>query len=168
MDQNRTPHPGPGAAVTTRERRRPVQSFSLFAGAVFLLVGVLGFVPGVTADFGELTFAGPHSGALLFGVFAVSVLHNLVHLLFGVLGLLAARRTGTARGYLVVGGGVYLLLWVYGSAAGEHMAPNFVPFNIADNWLHLGLGVGMVLLGVAGTVSERARGEYPEPERVPE
>ncbi|HEX6340121.1 DUF4383 domain-containing protein [Umezawaea sp.] len=166
MDQNRTPHARVAAA--TRERRRPVQSFALFVGAVFLLVGVLGFVPGVTADFGEMTFAGPHSGALLFGVFAVSVLHNLVHLLFGVLGLLAARTRGPARAYLVVGGGVYLLLWVYGSAVGEHMAANVVPFNVADNWLHLGLGAGMVLLGVAGTAAERSRGQYPDPDRVPE
>jgi hypothetical protein len=164
MEQNRTPHSPPAGP---RARRRPVQSFATAVGAVFLVVGALGFVPGVTARFDELTFAGPHSGALLFGVFAVSVLHNLVHLAFGVLGLVAARKPATARGYLVVGGGVYLLLWVYGSAVGEHMAANFVPFNIADNWLHLGLGVGMALLGVAGTVAERARGEYPEDDRVP-
>ncbi len=168
MDQNPTPHAEPDTDEATGERRRLVQSFALFVGAVFLLVGVLGFVPGITANYGELTFAGPHSGALLFGVFAVSVLHNLVHLLFGVAGLLAARSAGTARGFLVVGGGVYLVLWVYGSATGEHMAPNFLPFNTADNWLHLGLGAGMVLLGIAGTVQERSRGEYPEPDRVPE
>jgi len=166
MNENRTTRSGDGASA--EERRRPVQSFALFVGSVFLLVGVLGFVPGVTSGFGEMTFAGPHSEALLFGVFAVSVLHNLVHLLFGLFGLLAAKRTATARGYLVVGGGVYLLLWVYGSAVGEHMAANVVPFNIADNWLHLGLGAGMILLGVAATVSERSKGEYPEPERVPE
>jgi hypothetical protein len=166
MDQNRTTRSGTAAAV--REHRRPVQSFALFVGAVFVLVGVLGFVPGITSNFGELTFAGPHSGALLFGLFAVSVLHNLVHLLFGVAGLLAAKAARTARGYLVVGGGVYLLLWVYGSAVGEHMAANFVPFNIADNWLHLGLGAGMIVLGVAGTAHERSKGEYPEPDRVPE
>jgi hypothetical protein len=164
MDQKRTPHSPPAAA---RARRRPVQSFAAAVGALFLVVGVLGFVPGITTDFGELAFAGPHSGALLFGVFAVSVLHNAVHLLFGALGLLAARTTGAARGYLVVGGGVYLLLWVYGSAVGEHLAANFVPFNIADNWLHLGLGAGMILLGVAGTVAERSRGEYPDDDRVP-
>jgi hypothetical protein len=162
MEQKRTPHSPPA-----RARRRPVQSFASAAGALFLVVGVLGFVPGITTDFGELAFAGPRSGALLFGVFAVSVLHNAVHLLFGVLGLLAARTTGAARGYLVVGGGAYLLLWVYGSAVGEHLAANFVPFNVPDNWLHLGLGLGMVLLGVAGTVAERSRGEYPEDDRVP-
>ena len=137
-------------------------------GAAFVVVGVLGFVPGITTNFGELRFAGPHSGALLFGVFGVSVLHNLVHLLFGVAGLVAARAAGTSRAYLVVGGGVYLLLWVYGSAVGEHLAANFMPFNTADNWLHLGLGLVMILLGVAGTAFERARGEYPSDDQVPD
>ncbi|WNV87426.1 DUF4383 domain-containing protein [Umezawaea sp. Da 62-37] len=170
MDQNRNRNPSTGTITAAVEHRprRPVQSFALFAGSLFLLVGVLGFIPGITSGFGDMTFAGPHSGALLFGLFAVSVLHNLVHLLFGVLGLLAARAAGTARGFLVVGGGVYLLLWVYGSAVGEHMAANVLPFNIADNWLHLWLGAGMILLGVAATVSERSKGEYPEPDRVPD
>ncbi len=49
---------------------------------VFLVVGVLGFVLGVTTNYDSMAFAGHESGALLFGVFAVSVLHNLVHLVF--------------------------------------------------------------------------------------
>jgi hypothetical protein len=63
---------------------------------------------------------------------------------------------------------VYLLLWVYGSAVGEHLAANFMPFNTADNWLHLGLGLGMILLGVVETAFERARGLYPSGDRVPD
>jgi hypothetical protein len=139
---------------------RPVQKAASAVGAVFLLVGVLGFVPGVTSHYGELGFAG-HSGALLFGLFAVSVLHNLVHLVFGAAGLLAARRTQLARAYLVVGGGFYVFLWVYGSAIGEHTGANFLPVNTADNWLHLGLGAGMILLGVVTTAVERARSDSP-------
>ncbi|GGM70905.1 membrane protein [Lentzea pudingi] len=130
------------------------------AGAAFLLVGVLGFIPGITTHYDELGLAG-HSGALLFGLFAVSVLHNLVHLLFGVVGLLAAKKAQSARAFLMVGGGVYVVLWVYGSAIGEHTAANFLPVNTADNWLHLGLGAGMILLGVATTAVERARSDSP-------
>ncbi|MDQ2586582.1 DUF4383 domain-containing protein [Saccharothrix yanglingensis] len=155
--------------TTSAERveadRRPVQVFALLVGAVFLVVGVLGFVPGVTAEYGELGFAGPHSHALLFGVFQVSVLHNLVHLLFGVAGLAASRARGTARLFLVAGGFVYLLLWVYGSIVGEDGGANFVPFNAADNLLHLGLGAGMVLLAVVATFVERSRGQYPDREQ---
>jgi len=53
----------------------------------FLLIGVLGFVPGVTSDYGAMEFAGHESGALLLGLFQVSILHNIVHLLYGVAGL---------------------------------------------------------------------------------
>uniref|UniRef100_UPI0031D0E39C DUF4383 domain-containing protein n=1 Tax=Saccharothrix mutabilis TaxID=33921 RepID=UPI0031D0E39C len=142
--------------TATRGVRRPVRTAALVVGVVFLVVGVLGFVPGVRQ--GDLAFAGPHTGALLFGVFAVSVLHNLVHLLFGVLGVVASRWAGAARTFLVAGGFVYLLLWVWGSVVHEG-GP--LPVNPADNWLHFALGAGMVLLGVATTAFERRRGQYP-------
>ena len=59
---------------------------------MFLLVGVLGFVPGITTDYDSMTFADHESGAELLGIFQVSVLHNIVHLLFGVGGLWAATQ----------------------------------------------------------------------------
>jgi hypothetical protein len=62
------------------------------SGAVFLAVGVLGFVPGITTHYDQLTFAGHHSDAALLGIFNVSVLHNLVHLAFGVAGIALARK----------------------------------------------------------------------------
>jgi hypothetical protein len=139
---------------------RPVHKAAAVVGAAFLLVGVLGFIPGITTHYDEMSFAG-HSGALLLGVFAVSVLHNLVHLLFGVLGLLSAKLPGTARLFLMAGGGLYVLLWVWGSAIGEHTRANFLPVNTADNWLHLGLGAGMILLGIAVTAAERRRSDSP-------
>ncbi|MFT7840410.1 DUF4383 domain-containing protein [Saccharothrix sp. BKS2] len=153
------------ATERTGTRRRPVQAIALLVGAVFLLVGVLGFIPGITAHFDHLGFAGTGSRAELFGLFQVSVLHNLVHLLFGVAGVLAARAAGASRAFLVVGGFVYLLLWVYGSAVDAAGGANFVPFNAADNLLHLGLGVGMVLLAVIATFAERSRGRYPGTEQ---
>ncbi len=135
--------------ATTRElKQSPVQVAAMLVGAVFLLVGILGFVPGITQNFGEMKFAGHESGAELLGIFQVSVLHNIVHLLFGVIGLAAARTSGAARTFLIGGGAVYLVLWVYGLAIGHTSDANFVPFNNADNWLHLGLGIGMVGAGV--------------------
>jgi hypothetical protein len=116
-------------------------------GAVFLLVGILGFIPGITASYSEMTFAGPQSDAHLFGIFEVSVLHNIVHLLFGVAGLAMGRRADTARNYLLGGGAIYLVLWIYGLIVDENSSANFVPVNTADNWLHLILGLGMVALG---------------------
>ena len=117
-------------------------------GAVFLLVGVLGFIPGITSNYDAMEFAGHESGAELFGVFQVSILHNLVHLALGIVGLAAARTARSARTFLAVGGLVYLALWIYGLVVDLGEDANFVPFNDADNWLHLGLGVGMLLLAL--------------------
>ncbi|BBY19692.1 DUF4383 domain-containing protein [Mycolicibacterium litorale] len=136
----------PKAAPTAG--KAPVQKAALAVGAVFLLVGILGFIPGITTDYDKLAFAGHHSGAMLFGIFAVSVLHNVVHLLFGVAGVALHGTFNGAKWYLIGGGLVYAALWVYGLVVGRHSPANFVPFNSADNWLHLGLAAGMLALGI--------------------
>ncbi|HJT95249.1 MAG TPA: DUF4383 domain-containing protein [Mycobacterium sp.] len=125
-----------------------VQKAAFAIGAAFLLVGILGFVPGITSDYDAMTFAGHESGAHLLGIFEVSILHNIVHLAFGVAGLVLARTFSGARGFLIGGGVIYLLLWLYGLVIDHESAANFVPVNNADNWLHFGLGAAMVLLGV--------------------
>jgi hypothetical protein len=127
--------------------RRPIQLAALVVGAVFLLVGVLGFIPGITTGFGGMTFAGHESEAMLLGLFQVSVLHNIVHLLFGVAGLAMARSVAGARNFLIYGGVIYAVLWIYGLVIDQSSAANFVPVNTADNWLHLVLAVGMIALG---------------------
>ncbi|WP_067860154.1 DUF4383 domain-containing protein [Nocardia shimofusensis] len=134
---------------TTRTNQwSPVRIAALVVGVVFLLVGILGFIPGITTNYDTLEWAGHHSEAKLLGVFEVSILHNLVHLAFGVAGVLAARAARAAAGYLVVGGIIYLALWLYGLVIDQDSSANFVPVNTADNWLHFVLGLGMVALGV--------------------
>jgi hypothetical protein len=134
-----------------RVGRTNVQKAALAFGIVFLLFGVLGFIPGATTRYGEMEFASADSGALLLGLFQVSILHNIVHLLFGVLGLVMARTASAARTYLVVGGIIYLVLFLYGLLVGQDSAANFVPLNPADDILHLLLGIGMLGLGLALT-----------------
>lgn len=129
---------------------RAVKMAATAVGAVFLLVGVLGFVPGVTTGYDQMELAGHESGAELIGVFQVSVLHNVVHLLFGVAGLALARSAASATAYLIGGGVIYLALAVYGAVVDHGSDANFVPVNSADDWLHLGLGIGMVGLGLLG------------------
>ena len=129
--------------------RTTIQTAALAVGAVFLLVGVLGFIPGITTNYETLGFAGHESEALLLGIFQVSILHNIVHLLFGVAGIVMARSAAQSRNYLIGGGAVYLVLWIYGLLIGKDTAANFVPVNTADDWLHFVLGVAMIGLGVA-------------------
>ena len=140
----------------TNPYRTRGQTTAMVVAGVFVLVGILGFIPGVTTNYDQLTFAGHESAALLLGVFAVSILHNLVHLAFGVVGFAMARSQTGARAYLIGGGAVYLVLWLYGLFVDRDSDLNFVPLNNADNWLHLGLGVGMIALGVVFGRPERA------------
>jgi Domain of unknown function (DUF4383) len=129
--------------------RAPMQTAALGVAAVFLLVGVLGLVPGVTTSYDAMQLSGSASGAMLLGLFQVSILHNLVHLLFGAAGIALARSIAGARHFLVRGGVIYLALWVYGLVVASEGAANFVPLNTADDWLHFVVGVAMVGAGVA-------------------
>ncbi|WP_309096112.1 DUF4383 domain-containing protein [Streptomyces sp.] len=131
----------------TRTARTPVQLAALLVGAVFLLVGILGFIPGITTDYDTMEFASHDSRAELLGIFQVSILHNLVHLAFGVAGLALSRSASGARTYLLAGGAIYLVLWLYGLLVGHDSDANFVPLNTADDWLHFVLGIGMIALG---------------------
>ena len=146
------------STTTTTRVPHPVRAAAMAVAVVFLLVGVLGFVPGITAHLDRISFAGPGSGAHLLGVFHVSVLHNLVHLLFGAAGLALARTVPTARSFLIGGGALYLVLWLYGLLVDKGSAANFAPFNTADDWLHLGLGAGMIALalGLKGNPNARS------------
>jgi hypothetical protein len=124
-----------------------VQGAALLIACVFLMVALLGFIPGVTTDYGLLQWAGHQPGAKLFGVFAVSGVHNVVHLAFGGVGLMLTRTYAAARAYLLGGGFAYLALWTAGIFIDESRA-NFGPVNGADHWLHFGLGAAMVVLGL--------------------
>lgn len=146
---------------TTRSNRTNEEKFAQSAaatvGVVFLLVGILGFIPGVTTNYDTLSFASHHSEAELLGIFQVSILHNIVHLLFGVAGLAAAQQVRHVVPYLLGGAAVYLLLTVYGVLIDQASDANFVPVNSADNWLHLVLGAGMGALGLVIQRQLRAR-----------
>ena len=73
-------------------RNRPIVQLAATAvAAIFILVAVLGFVPGITTDYSDLSLAGRESEAELVGLFQINVLHNIVHGLFGVIGLVLAR-----------------------------------------------------------------------------
>ena len=133
-------------------QRTLVQSVARLVGIVFLLVGIAGFIPGLTTNLYEgLEFAGNDGSAELLGIFQVSVLHNIVHGLFGLAGLALAATPSGARTYLIGGGAIYLALFAIGIIGGG----DWIPVNDADNWLHLLLGAGMIGLGVLTTRESR-------------
>ena len=132
--------------------RTPVQNVARLVGIVFLVVGIAGFIPGITTNlYDGLEFAGNDGNAELLGLFQVSILHNIVHGLFGIAGLALAATPGGARSFLVGGGAIYIVLWLLGILGGA----DWIPSSRADDWLHLVLGVGMIGLGVALTRENR-------------
>src|SRR5688572_10827752 len=132
--------------------RSPVQNMARLVGIVFLLVGVAGFIPGITTNlYDGLEFAGDDGNAEVLGLFQVSVLHNIVHGLFGIAGLALAATASGARTYLIGGGAIYVALVLLGIVGGG----DWIPVNSADNWLHLLLGAGMIGLGVLTTRESR-------------
>ena len=129
-----------------------VQNAARLVGIVFLLVGIAGFIPGLTTNlYDGLEFAGTDGTAELLGIFQVSVLHNIVHGLFGLAGLALAATPSGARTYLIGGGAIYLALFAIGIIGGG----DWIPVDDADNWLHLLLGAGMIGLGVLTTRESR-------------
>ncbi len=113
------------------------RTVALVVGIVFVLVGILGFVPALVP------------GGALLGIFAVNTLHSIVHLLIGVLGI-AAAMTGWPRLYNRVFGIVYFALAILGFIPA--LVPNgallgLVSINLSDNFLHLVIGAVLIIVG---------------------
>jgi hypothetical protein len=124
-----------------------VQRVAQLFGVVFLLVGVLGFVAtGMNMD------ANMDTAPKLLGLFPVNALHNIVHLLFGVWALVAARTVAGATQFAKVGGAIYLVLAILGFVAPTTFG--LIPIGGNDIWLHAVIGI--VLLYVGLTAGKRA------------
>ena len=123
--------------------RTLAQNIALLFGVVFLVVGILGFIPGITTNYDDMSFAGSDSDAELLGIFQVSVLHNIAHLLFGV-GILLARTHEGARTYLLGGALIYTVLFIYGLFVTGDDDANFIPMNTADDVLHFVLAIAFI------------------------
>jgi hypothetical protein len=132
--------------------------FAMIMGVVFLAVGVLGFVPGVNrmivGDHPNLTVEGPGHGFLL-GLFHVNVLHNLVHILFGIMGILMARRLDSAIMYARIVAVAYALLTIMGLVPAANMNHTFglVPIHGNNVWLHALIAIAATYYGFVKTTA---------------
>jgi len=110
-----------------------VQRFAQVFGAIYLVVGVIGFIPPLlAAKTAESNFTG-----LLIGLFLVTWLHSLAHLLIGVAGLATYRNHATASAYALTIGVAYAVLFVLGLIVGPTFLGGLLPLNGWDNLLHI-------------------------------
>ena len=126
------------------------RTFARIWGALFLIVGAAGFIPGLTdMDHSHPDVTLEAGLGLELGLFPVNMLHNIVHLLFGVWGLLAGGSLGAARNYARSVAVIYGLFTVMGliSAAKLWTAFGLVPLYGNDVWLHALLGAVAAYFG---------------------
>ena len=119
------------------------QTVALAFGAVFILVALLGFI----TSGGTSMAADMATAPKLLGLFPVNLLHNVVHLLFGVWGIVASRTWPAANTYCRVGGVIYIVLAILGFIAPTTFG--LIPIGGYDFWLHAVLGVVLAGVGFA-------------------
>jgi hypothetical protein len=126
-----------------------VKTAAILFGIVFLVVGILGFVPACTTDMNGMP--------MLLGIFHVNTAHNIVHLASGAVFLLCGMASaGASRCFFKIFGVVYALVAVLGFYYGDQALLGIISSNRADTWLHVGLAVVMLFLGF-GTKSDTVR-----------
>ena len=131
-----------------------VRTFAMVMGVAFLLIGVLGFVPQLLTHPAHDT----HGGTLrvrafegyLFGLFHVNVLHSLVHVLFGIMGLAMARSYDSARTYARIVAVAYGLLVIMGLVPMLNTVFGLIPIHGHDVWLHALIAAAAAYFGFAG------------------
>ena len=126
-----------------------IKPAAILFGVVFLVVGILGFVPAATPDINGMP--------MLLGIFHVNTVHNCIHLASGVVFLLCGMAgAGPSRTFFKIFGLVYALVAVLGFMNPAGPLLGMVANNPADNFLHTGLAVVMLFLGFVAKDSAAA------------
>jgi uncharacterized protein DUF4383 len=132
----------------------PARLYATLIGATLLLAGILGF-------FYSASFGTPGEVDEVLGIFAVNGWVNVLHILTGALGLIAADYS--SRGYSLWIGAFYVVLAFWGFALGSGGAIlDLLPVSDGANVLHLLLGV----LGVAAALGTPGKGRETSPARA--
>ena len=119
-----------------------VKTLAILFGLVFLVVGILGFVPATTHEVNGMP--------MLLGIFHVNTAHNIVHLASGIVFLLCGMAgAGPSRAFFKIFGIVYALVAVLGFYYGDAPLLGMISSNMANTWLHVVLAAAMLLIGFA-------------------
>jgi hypothetical protein len=114
------------------------KTLALLFGVVFLLIGILGFVPALAPN------------EMLLNIFHVNAAHNVVHLLTGVVALLAGMAgVGAAKIFFKIFGVIYGLVAVLGFVVGDGLLLGLISNNMAVTWLHVVIAVVSLIIGFA-------------------
>ncbi len=140
-DRSRIGRVDDGEAVA---KRSPAQLFALVFGAVYILVGVLGFLVTGFDDFANRT------GEVLV-LFGVNPLHNIVHIAIGAVWVVSAAKHNSAKAVNTAIGAVYLILGILGLV--DLGILGFINHNTADGWLHVVSGALGLFFGTKGATS---------------
>lgn len=115
-----------------------IRTLALLFGISNLAAAIGGFIPGITqpipAGSPELVMSAAYG--LLLGIYAINALHNLIHLGFGVGGVLAWRSAEASRRYWQIAGVILLLLTILGIVPATSTLGGLVPLYGHDIWLH--------------------------------
>jgi uncharacterized protein (UPF0333 family) len=131
-------------AHATGTTRSPAQLYALIFGAVLTVAGIIGFF--YNSDF----TSDKHVRDAVFGILDVNGWHNVVHILSGILGLMAASSYSSARTYALGLGAVYILVAIWGFIIGDgNSILSIIPVNTEDNVLHLLIGITGIAAGTA-------------------
>jgi hypothetical protein len=117
---------------------KKMKIFAFVFGVAFLAIGIAGFIPGLTPPHSHPDVTFEAGLGLVFGLFAVNVLHNLFHIVFGIWGLAAARTVLAARTYARAVAVIYTILAVMGLISIGRIYTTFglIPLYGHVIWLH--------------------------------
>lgn len=136
-----------------------IRTFALILGLGFLAVGVLGFVPQlVTVPASQPPLVVETTHGLLFGLFPVNALHNIVHLVFGVWGIVVWRNLAASRVYSRSVAVIYAVLAVLGLIPATNTLFGLVPLHGNDIWLHAVLAIAAAYFGFAAVTAIESPG----------
>ena len=125
-----------------RSMNTTIQKLAAVFGVVFIIVAIIGFLaPGGMS----MQPTDPATAAKALGIFPVNLLHNIIHLIFGIWGLAASRSWSGSKQFFIIVGVLYALLTIVGFLSPTGFG--FVPLAGPDIWLHCVLAIVMLVIG---------------------